>query len=906
MIRRRTFVKGAAAVAAASSVGVRPALGAHDTAKSFDGMAGVFPGDRWEGLNLGYWKEGAGGLRRVTKAVGDRVRITGFPYHYKTHTERSDDHSGEMPLTYDPSQPIGIMWARKLRMDGALELQLDFTVEALTLARLEGDDPAWHMYQDWFGMIGLAVGASSQFEGHFPTPDASPMLAVRANGEFGVMKNARGKPAVREPRDDATDLDTVVPLAETSVTSTPPLQQGEKVSLTLLVKPASDGGFALQGSMQRGSKSYRVSADMPKGRGLGDHVGIAARGLLDVTLTKFGAKAGVKQVEAPNNDCHSCYALGDTLRKIDGKWQVRMVSMFRSPGEVEIRVADSENPRGGWAKVPVAGRGPTISDDVRRDTALIDVTLPRSPAETTLYYTVWKNGVDVTADPRIGTAACGPGTGLIGDVPTDGRYVGRLPRLTAPYRICGLSCHAVSTENKSNLADDGKDKGRRVIAAANWVHDQPTHGAFAKLEEFEYQVMLWDDDIWYMELLQYPPNTDDAFKVVTLSICGPTTRWQMMRHWNILNGGDHDYGMDDVKGPEQIVLRTTKGLGQDPEYLKRNFAIESLLMRGQEMADLTGNPERWRKWRMPMGDFAMLVTDARLWRSSQYPVLWDEAGWPHDNELYKRDDPTRTLLGEEQFAWLTEQIRTEPAPLICVTGLNCLHTVFSQPDGGFDTGNRVSADYAGWVSAGADRVLELFAERGGVVSVGGDLHLGVIMENAKLNVLESIFGPIGRYGGRKIKDGFGPKMVDHDGRDVKIHTFYHHEYGNPQLDPVEGPMVWNVLDGHFDPRNNDPVATLAIRNIVDGPQDAPRGGGLVRRGASTMGLANSRLPDGVKLLANADVLVLSESGQPLRATRTGTDGIVKLTTLAAEPQNVLLVARAGGESTTLSTRTVAV
>lgn len=908
MIRRRTFVKGAAALAASGAIGVRPVLGAHHKAPSFDGMSGVFPGDRWEGLNLGYWSEGSGGLRRVTKAMGDRVRITGFPYHYKTHTERGSS-AGKMDVNYDPSQPLGVMWSRKRRMDGVTECRLAFTVEALTLPMREGDDPAWHMYQDWYGLIGLSAGGSSQFEGHFPSPDASPMLAVRANGEFGIMTQRGGKRfAIREARDRADDPDPVVVVAEGKAVQTAALKPGEQIVLTMLVRPLESGALSIEGTMDRSGQTHAVSAEVEAGRGLGDHVGIAARGLLDVTLTDYAVSGATKALHAPVNDCHTCYALGDTLAEVDGRWQVRMIGLFRSPGNIEIRVSDSENPKGGWKSVPVAGSGPTLTDDVRRDTALIDVTLPMSPAQTTLYYTVWKDGVDVTADPRIGTDSCGPGTGLVGDVPASGGYVGRLPKLAPPYRVCGLSCHAVTTENSSNLPDDGKGKGRRGITAPNWVHDQPTHGAFEHIEDFGYQVMLWDDDIWYMELLQYPASTDDAFKVVTLSIAGPTSRWQMMRHWNVLNGGDHDFGMDDVKGPEQIVLRKEDGLGQDPDYLKRNFAIESLLMRGVEMEDLTSNPERWRKWRMPLGDFALLVTDARLWRSSQYSALWDEAGWPHDNHLYERQDPTRTLLGEAQFAWLTQQIRTEPAPLICVTGLNCLHTVFDQPTGGFDTDNRVAADYAGWVTAGTTRVLELFAERGGVVSVGGDLHLGTVMENAELNILESIFGPIGRYGGRKIKPDFGPDMIDNDGRRVLIHSFYHQDYADPSLNAhaPDDPMYFNVLDALFDPREHDPVTTLTIRNIVDKPDAAPRGGANVVRKASGMGVATSRIPDGIKLLPDADVLVLSASGAPLRATRTGADGKVKLTTLRAETQEVLLLARAGKRSQTRVVRLEAV
>ena len=58
---------------------------------------------------------------------------------------------------------------------------------------------------------------------------------------------------------------------------------------------------------------------------------------------------------------------------------------------------------------------------------------------------------------------------------------------------------------------------------------------------------------------------------------------------------------------------------------------------------------------------------------------------------WQRTDPTRTLLGEEQYAWLEKTIRTDPAPLIVVTGLNALHTVWGEEA---DQTSRVFADYA--------------------------------------------------------------------------------------------------------------------------------------------------------------------------------------------------------------------
>ena len=84
-----------------------------------------------------------------------------------------------------------------------------------------------------------------------------------------------------------------------------------------------------------------------------------------------------------------------------------------------------------------AGTAPIITNDFRCNTAVIEVTLPASPADKTLYYTIWKDGSDVTEDPR---------SGFLGKK----AYLGRLPRLKAPYRLCGLSCHAV-VGNRPNL-----------------------------------------------------------------------------------------------------------------------------------------------------------------------------------------------------------------------------------------------------------------------------------------------------------------------------------------------------------------------------------------------------------------------------------------------------------------------
>jgi len=450
-----------------------------------------------------------------------------------------------------------------------------------------------------------------------------------------------------------------------------------------------------------------------------------------------------------------------------------------------------------------------------------------------------------------------------------------------------------------------------AIHAPFYVHDQPTNGAFRELDRYSAQILLWEDDVWYLELLFFPPSLADAYKVITTTIAGPTTRWQMMRHWNVINPGDHDYGMDDVKGPEQLLLRKRDDLGQDPDYMRRNFQIVAHLSRGIAEPDPMANPQRWRAWTMPDNDFSILVLDSRLWRSSQDTDIWDDSGWGHVDNLYSRRDPTRTLLGEEQFAWLANQIRTNPAPHICVTGLNALHTIWGGWDGGWADRvlerDRVSADYAGWVAAASTRVLELLSERDGVVSVYGDVHAGSIIRNKDLRLYECSFGPIGRWGSRSLVAGFGRDMRDNEGRDLECVSLYHHRFENPELDRLSGPEYWNFLEMVFDPTPAHSSIYLALRNIIDGPEAVPRGGGFVQALAVEMGRPpTSRLPD-VAVLGNACVVILRASGEPIRGLKS--DGAGRLSSLGlvgVPPDETLtIVAHCGDDVEAHTVRTMA-
>lgn len=846
----------------------------------------LYHGDGWETLNPGYWKIAENALRRRLHNVGDRARKTGFPYHYETHQNKP------MPVEYDPSLPFGMIWRRDWKLAGNYTIRIEAKLRWGRPEPREGDKPDWNMYQPGYAMMGVCFGGQTQFEswkGGGKPGNACWMAAWRDNKSFGLYDHSTDAPQPVGRHPDKPGCDRPAP----------DLQPGDTVTIDVAVTGDDPQTATVTATLTSEKSTVTVKQDgVDRMSFTNGYFGVVARGLVDFEINRVLLNpGGNRPLNAPVNDLHVAYPLGDTLQQINGTWQCRFLALFRNGGkQTEIRISDAEQPSGGWQRVPVAGRGAIINNDFRRNTAIVDCELPFNPAEKTMFYTVWKDGRDVTADVRLGTDAVGPGTGLVGAAPTDGRYVGRLPRLAAPYRLCGLSCHAISGGNP-NLPGGGRFQGF-------YVHDQPTPDAYRHLEEYDFQVMVWEDDVWYMELLIYPPSTDDAYKIVTTTIAGPTSRWQFMRHWNVLNPGDHDHGMDDVKGPEQIILRQHADLGQDPTYLQRNFQIVSHLSRGAAEPSPTDNPRRWRRWKMPGGDFTLLLIDSRLWRSSQDTHIWDDQGWGHKENLYDRTDPTRSLLGEEQFAWLQEIIRTDSSPLICLTGINGLHTIWAGKYWGedaerlgFHQRDRVAADYAGWVKAGVDRVLDLLGGREGVVSVYGDVHNGSMLRNRHHRIYECSFGPIGRTGGRAVIPGFGPQMTDFDGREIDVLALYHQKFETPLLKETTGPTYWNFLEMHFDPREADPVIVCRLRNLIDPPSAAPRGGGLVDDRASNTGRPHtSRLPE-LKTLPAADVRFAMRDGRPIRGTRSLPDGTVPLAGLIDVPPGtqIVMTAHAGDQ-----------
>ena len=896
-VDRRTFIARTAAATSAITVAgndlgkVACAANQNISITRFAQTDSWVHGPEWQTLNPGYWKIENGALRRRLRNYGDRARKIGFPFHAATH-------GFEYKTEYDPTQLPGVIYHQHYQLSGRYKIKATFTFRGQRPSPAEGDNPSWKMYQPGTGMMGVAIGAKSVFESHQQLRQAS-LINWTDDGKFGLTvpvkkgrKNKSAPTSNSKPVNAKDGPSNLMINRKTQVMNVADLSPGDRCVMEIDVQPLANESVKLTASLlvSRGSGNtenrHTFSAILKSSQTSG-YAGVACGGLIDFEVNEFSIEPFENQQQNVGvNDCFTCYPLGDTLKQVDEKWQVRFVSLFTSDGEtVELRVADSETPAGGWKSVPIAGTAKIVTNKWRRNTATIEAILPHSPADKEMYYTVWKDGVDVTFDQRIGTDACGPGTGFVGDVPVTGKYVGRLPQLTAPYKVCGLSCHAISQSFQTRTDHGWQFNAKRVMP--EWtVRDQPSPESFRHLDEYNFQIMLWEDDVWYMEMLLYPPSTDDAYKVVTQSICGPTSRWQMMRHWNVINPGDHEYGMDDFKGPEQLVLRNTEGLGQDSDYLRRNFQIVHHLTTGDEEIDPSINPKKWRSWKMPNRDFTMIVLDSRLWRNSQDVDIWDDAGWGAFKSLYDRTDPTRSLLGEEQFSWLERRLTTDSSPLICLTGISGLHTVWTGAKYGngpslnhpkrFDQRDRVTADYAGWVKAGADRVLELLGSRDGIVTVYGDVHNGCIMKNIQQRVIECSFGPIGRNNGRALIPGFGPKMKDVDERDLEVTALYHENFSDANQSPhAEGdPHYWNFLEMEFDPQPADPIIGLRIRNMIDSASEPPRGGGSLETVSSTTGREiTSRLP-AVQTLPNADVRWSNLNGQAIRATRSDANGNV--------------------------------
>ncbi|MGI9241396.1 MAG: hypothetical protein ACR2RV_11385 [Verrucomicrobiales bacterium] len=346
-MKRRTFLKSSAASALAI-----PHLGQaakQAVSATFAGADSLVVGPGWESLNPGYWQIRGGALRRRLKNYGDRARRTGFPYHYETH------QGGKMPTEYDPSIPHGILWRRDWKLEGNYRLSLQGTVRGNVPEVPEGDRPEWKMYRPGYGMLGIAFGGKSLLEGYGRDRQTS-IIGWTDDGALSVIKEpkqAKGKAAARPSSVEAFAM-----------------EPGDPFTLSIEVGGAGGGFATVTTTLKSGEESVTLVREKVPRQRLEGYVGIAGRGLLDFEINQFSIEPGDNQpLEIGHADCCACYPLGDSLKNVGGDWRVKFVAVFASDGErAEVRVADSEQPAGGWEKVPAAGSAAIVDNAFRRNT----------------------------------------------------------------------------------------------------------------------------------------------------------------------------------------------------------------------------------------------------------------------------------------------------------------------------------------------------------------------------------------------------------------------------------------------------------------------------------------------------------------------------------------------------------
>ena len=868
---------------------------------AFDRPNSTYIGNDWETLNPGFWKIKNGVLRRELPQGDAKKVIDWFPWHAR-HMEHSSSIRSE-----DPSLPFGMLWRRDWQLSGNYLVQLDFTIHSLpdwdTSSGRNRDKPGYAAVGICFGSVcHFESGSGSQSQqasftrsmsqGQSSTAtDTAWMLLLTDQGEFALYSHA---------------IDDLIPFSDRAFVNFGDNDFPVTCSMGLFIW-GDDSQYAnITGFLSCNESIYTINVpSVNRIKFTNGYIGIASRGLLNVDFDQIAIDPGTNfQLHAPVAELYTCYPLGDTLRLENDGWHCTFVALCRTTGKtISIKVARTEDPYESWDNVPVAGLAPLVSNEFRVNTALIDVILPFDPSQQAMYFTVWKDGSNVTSDPRISTHSVGSGTGYQGQVPLDGNYVGRLPILKKPYRICGLSSHPVHDEI-GNLHD-----GNRFEPW--YIHDQPTPQAFQHFERYNFQILLWEDGVWHLSSPTLPRTLEDAFKTIQITLGGPTTRWQMMRHWNVLNPGDLEYGLIDNQGPEQFVVRTEQQLGHDITYPQRNFQITQHLCRGVANPNPTENPYTWRKWRLPERDLSIYIMDARLWRSSQETRLWDDEGWGHIENVYSRTNPIRVLLGEEQYSWMSQQLKTDASAQICVTGLNALHSIWSsskdldEKDGTHTSDNRSSAGHASWAKESVDRIMDLLGGREGILSLYGGTGNACILYNQQQRFFEACFGPISNSTYNLIKEGLGPLMKDYDSRSIELRAYCGPEYESLSLVPRDNPEYWNFLEIECVPESGAGSMKLSIRYTQDLPNSPTRGGQDVQIDPSETGrIPSSELPE-ILLIPNADVQVSHITGEPIRGTRTGPDGTIsniKLVDVDTDI-NVLLVAYTSSQTASTIIRT---
>ena len=807
----------------------------------FDRADSNYHGDNWETLLPGFWK--------------------------------IEDHALRRDLRNIPDGPYGMIWNREWKLTGNFSVTVHFEV-------VGGSSTA----ED---LLGICFGGASLYEcwrGGGEKGDASYYAAWRGNGGFGIYDHSS---------------DHVAAVGRESSTRVP--KAGDRVQLRLVVSDGSASDLAnVQAELSGAVEARSELRDLKRVAFTEGFFGVVCRGALDFKATRVTLDAPVRQprVEKISN-LHVAIPYGMALQQRGGHWFARILCAFRDEGrKAQIRISREAEPTGGWEQVDVAGEAPIVTNAFREHTAVVEVRLPDSPASCDLFYTVWKDGTDVTADPRTQ------------------RYVGKLPRLAAPYKLAGFGGHSISAKeftetnktfpwniepsiwrNRNSANRIGPD---RELFQSDWIFEQYDEKSFQHFSDYGTQILIWEDDIWYLEIPVSPPSTRDAYKRVMLTIAGRVQRRMMMQNWNVLSPGDHDFGMDDFRGTEQWAVRNLDKLPQDGEYLRRNFGAIWHLCTGDERHYTVENPVRYGRWRMPAGDFSIVLTDSRLWRTTTYADIWETAvymrGKSEDLEYawrnaqgWDRRDPTRSIVGEAQFSWLEQVIRTDPSPAILVVGINGLHSFTHLEEEVHGRYGKSFQDFAAFNKASADRLIHLLSSRSGVVSIYGDVHFSAALFNPKARLMEGIIGSVCRTGSRTLKPDWGPVMTDWDGRELEVRAIFHKDYASPRKEPIDQYVHFGFVGFEFDVRDGAGSAEVRIRHIHDAPNDPVRGGGAVSVPLRDMGRPPLSYLPPLETFPHADVRLARVDGMPIRALRADAAGGVESSGLADIPEGTPIV-----------------
>ena len=427
----------------------------------------LYHGDGWETINPGCWKIENHALRRRLRNRGDWGSSPEFPFRALLDGPKPAVAKLPLPRPYGPALPVAMIWKRDWKLQGNYTIRIDATVRALPpVIEERKNDPD---YAPAYSLMGIGFGSRSLLEswsvGRTPSKakTAAWMALWRGDGRFGIYSHATDRPDPAAERSEKTSLS---------------LQPGETVRIELEVGGDNPEKATVTARFGARSRETIVQClNVNREEYTEGYFGLVGRGLLDFEVNRIALVPLKNQpTQAPVSDLHVCYPLGDTLHKVENSWHCTFIAMFRSDGgRVQICVADSPDPKGGWRGVPAAGSADIISNHFRLNTASIPVKLPHDPGEKTMYYTVWKDGADVTPDLR---------TGWLGKKD----YVGRLPQLSAPYRLCGLGGHAIT--GPANMPETYK-------FAANWVRGQPTPDAYQHFEQYDFQILNWEDDVLF-------------------------------------------------------------------------------------------------------------------------------------------------------------------------------------------------------------------------------------------------------------------------------------------------------------------------------------------------------------------------------------------------------------------------